>query len=347
MVGDSMSANPTLSIIIPVFNTESFLLKKCISSLINQRFKDFEILIIDDGSDENFATEYKNISKLDNRIKLLCKNNGGVSSARNLGIKNAVGRYISFVDSDDWVSSDFLELLVNNLELSGADLAVVEADYCYSEEDTTNNIRDSVEPIKVNKSSTYEQMLVSKTFAGFLCNKLFKRELMENLYLDESLHICEDFEFVSRYCKNINATSFIPLKVYHYRQRKPTMKSLTMYNSRGFSLLEARQKIENIYEDEAKEHAFLTHIYTLKAAINLRARYKVSKANNAEEYARIKEIINTYMHLAFRFNQIKIWETINILFAYCFPKVMLRMKAKIRMRGIDVKNSSNNISRRS
>ena len=96
-----------VSIIVPVYNTPIEYLKKCIESLVSQTYRDIEILLIDDGSQKQVADFVSELPYQDGRIFVFHKENGGVSSARNLGLQKARGKYISFVDSDDWVESDF------------------------------------------------------------------------------------------------------------------------------------------------------------------------------------------------------------------------------------------------
>jgi len=97
---------PKISVIVPVYNSERCI-SKCIESILSQTFNNFELLLVDDGSTDNSCEICTFYSNIDERVKVIKKQNGGVSSARNLGLKNSVGQYISFIDSDDWVSQFF------------------------------------------------------------------------------------------------------------------------------------------------------------------------------------------------------------------------------------------------
>ena len=318
--------NPLVSVIIPVFNTPICYMERCINSLLNQTFGDFEVLIIDDGSEDKLAVRYEEFSKADKRIKILHKKNGGVSSARNMGINEACGKYISFVDGDDWVSADYLELLVSGLEKYNSDLSIVEANYCYSEEDEKKDNVDSKEYIVLDKNRFYEQMLNSETIGGYLCNKMFKRSMVEQLRLNENLHYCEDFEFAARYCQNIAQVCFVSRKAYHYWQREQSARCLTVYNSRIFSLLEARKRINEIYAVECPEQMIRLEKDLLKVALNLRARYKFSKANNTEQYDVIKQVIDGYIGKVIK--TAGFCEAINLALTFCFPKTAIRIKSE-------------------
>ncbi len=111
-----------VSVIVPVYNVEKYL-EECIESLINQTLTDIEIICINDGSTDNSLKILEELQKKDNRIKIINQKNSGVSSARNNGIENATGEYIGFVDSDDWIDSDYYEKLYNTAKKYNSDIA--------------------------------------------------------------------------------------------------------------------------------------------------------------------------------------------------------------------------------
>lgn len=113
---------PAISVIVPVYNTQKFL-EKCLESIINQTFKDIEIICINDGSTDNSMSILNDYSEIDSRIKIINQKNAGLSCARNTGINNAKGEYIGFVDSDDWIDLDFFEKLYNAAKNYDADIA--------------------------------------------------------------------------------------------------------------------------------------------------------------------------------------------------------------------------------
>ena len=119
-----MKKNNLISIIVPIYNVEKYL-KKCIDSIINQTYKNLEIILVDDGSPDNCGKICDEYAKKDNRIKVIHKENGGVSSARNVGVENATGEYIGFVDSDDYIEKDMYEVLINNLKKENADISII------------------------------------------------------------------------------------------------------------------------------------------------------------------------------------------------------------------------------
>lgn len=110
-----------VSIIVPIYNVELYL-KRCIDSLINQKYRNIEIILVDDGSPDNCPNICDGYAETDNRIKVIHKTNGGLSDARNAGLRTATGDLIAFVDSDDWVSSTYIEAMLNAMNDSGADI---------------------------------------------------------------------------------------------------------------------------------------------------------------------------------------------------------------------------------
>lgn len=116
-----MIKRPQFSIIVPIFNVEAFL-RKCIDSILNQSYKDFELILVDDGSQDNCAEICDEYKKADKRVNVLHKSNGGLVSARNAGVALATGNYIGYVDGDDWVSTDWLEIIQNIIVKYNADI---------------------------------------------------------------------------------------------------------------------------------------------------------------------------------------------------------------------------------
>lgn len=104
--------NPLISVIVPIYNVEKYL-ARCVDSIVNQTYKDFELILVDDGSPDNSGKICDEYAKKDSRIKVVHKKNGGLSDARNAGMAVATGEYISFIDSDDYVSDDFFECLLD------------------------------------------------------------------------------------------------------------------------------------------------------------------------------------------------------------------------------------------
>lgn len=200
--------NPLISIIIPIYNSEKSL-KDCITSIQNQTIKNIEIILVNDGSTDNSLSICLELASKDSRIKVINKSNGGVSSARNVGIQNARGEYLGFIDSDDIILTDFFE----NLYITEADLVM-------------SGINTGTHKIHPPKKERIEKIHIpgtlnkhcTTTYMRSVCTSLFRRQIIHdnNLIFDESLVWGEDYLFLLNFishCKHIN---FTPYCGYHY-----------------------------------------------------------------------------------------------------------------------------------
>jgi len=201
-----------VSIIVPVYNSEKTL-ELCIKSLISQTYKNIEIIIIDDGSQDKSEKIYKKYSKLDKRIIYKKIKNHGASYARNIGISISHGEYLCFVDSDDEVSANFCEVLLKNLISSNCDLSC--CGYIETKNDCPKNVIEQDKKI----FSEEKYLAILTKYQGFLCNKMFKKSIIikNNIQLNENIKMCEDLLFNFLYldkCKNIVCTNQI---LYMYK----------------------------------------------------------------------------------------------------------------------------------
>lgn len=210
--------NPFITIIIPVFNAEKYI-GQCISSVINQEFQDFEIILVNDGSSDGSSTICLEYAQNDKRIKYIEINNSGASHARNVGLDKASGEYIWFVDADDFIAPDFL----NQLQIyKPTDLTFFGYISIKDNKETIHRITDSARYF-FNRSEIDEELtklFESKSlFFGFTWNKIFKREIIQkyNIRFKENLIIKEDEIFTLEYSLNIESLSLLPLTPYFYR----------------------------------------------------------------------------------------------------------------------------------
>ena len=179
---------PKISVIVPVYNTEKYL-HRCIDSILAQTFEDFELLLIDDGSKDNSGAICDEYAARDSRVRVFHKENGGVSSARNLGLDNAVGEWIAWVDSDDYIAPNMYECLYETAKRDEADIVYCNFFIDYGDE----KIRYRLAPSSKDKHS----MLVGwiSEYWTVLWTSLTKRSLYENnsLRFPYDFNFCEDF----------------------------------------------------------------------------------------------------------------------------------------------------------
>ena len=208
--------NSLVSVIVPVYNVEKYL-DKCIKSILNQKYRNIEIILVDDGSTDSSGSICDSYAKKDDRIKVIHKKNGGLSSARNTGIDEAKGEYIGFVDSDDYIDEDMYETMVKKLIDNNSDIVICSKVIEYSNGKILKNnykeklIKDNIEGLK--------QLNSYKVFDMSACDKLYKISLFKNIRFPFGKK-CEDYYTMFKLISKCKKILYIPNCYYHYFQRE-------------------------------------------------------------------------------------------------------------------------------
>ena len=249
-----------VSIIIPIYNVEKYL-EQCIKSLINQTYRNLEIILINDGSTDKSTKICEKYKNQDNRIVFINKKNGGAASAKNEGLKIAKGDYITFVDSDDFIEPDMIEYMVNTIKKYNSD--IIQCSFTNLYKNTERFKQDKIVEQKIS-SKDFLELFLKKWDSSLFWNKLFKREVIENVFFKEGR--CIDDEFFTYKCV-INSKSIVTSNkiVYNYRMRKSgVMKSESsqkqILKDRVDYLYERYEIVRKIYKDLDKD--FLEHLLT-------------------------------------------------------------------------------------
>ena len=203
--------NPKISVIVPVYNVEQYL-RRCIDSILAQTFTDFEVLLIDDGSKDRSGEICDEYAKKDIRVKVFHKKNGGVSSARNVGLDNAKGEWITFVDADDYIASDFLSAINNNCDfiIGQSQHFNSTGKYWISENISTQDV--------VNKEQ-FQSFLAHNLVCHIMrtpWGKFFKRNLIGKIRYDERMKVGEDTVFVHNYLLHCKSIAVVDNITYYY-----------------------------------------------------------------------------------------------------------------------------------
>lgn len=207
-----------ISIIIPVYNASRYL-NECIQSVVNQSYKDFECILIDDGSSDGSEIICDQWEHKDSRIKVIHQPNQGVSKARNKGITEAQGEYIAFIDSDDWIDSNYLNTLLQPIEESNVDLVVCGLQQHYSNE-MFKNYSYKTGIIHIERQDTNAFTDINKKFLLFgPVIKLYKRTIIQthNIHFPPEYTYGEDLLFNYNYLEYVKAIYIIDQCLYHYR----------------------------------------------------------------------------------------------------------------------------------
>ena len=200
-----------VSIIIPVYNAETFL-GKCIDSVIKQSYKNIEIILVNDGSTDNSLELCNNYKKQDKRIKVIDIYNGGASFARNKGIDICTGDYITFVDSDDYVTNDYVEVLVNTLESNDYDICCC---CCFKKYPDGKIEKEKFVERDISQEDFIKGLFLQQGL-GVCRNKLYKREIIGDTRFEEKLQVGEDSYFNLCLSKRVNKVKYIDTCLYYY-----------------------------------------------------------------------------------------------------------------------------------
>ena len=236
---------PIISIIVPVYNTEKFL-HRCIDSILAQTYTDFELLLIDDGSKDSSGTISDEYAAKDARVRVFHKENGGVSSARNLGLDNARGEWVTFVDSDDYIEENFLKSFEENLD---ADLVVGNMVICENGK-SRRDIGAHIVPGKYNSiQSALKGNLTNHAFCA-PWGKLFYKECIGDLYFDVRMTICEDTKFVYNYIAKAKDMRILSTdEATHYVYMYPSIPSREKYQMSVESSVYCLLSMEKAYQE--------------------------------------------------------------------------------------------------
>ena len=243
--------NKLVSVIVPVYKVERYL-DRCINSLVNQSYSHIEIILVDDGSPDKCPQLCDEWALQDARIKVVHKKNGGLSDARNEGLRKSSGKYICFVDSDDYVSTKFVETLYELLHEYNTDMSAVSHKNVFSEEqegyENTNHkeittIFEGEEAIK--------QLFSNDTFANYAWNKMYTRELFENISFPVGRKM-EDLGTTYKLLLSANKIAYSTKVLYYYFQREDSILhkvDLDFYRDKFELSRERYEKIQGVYPD--------------------------------------------------------------------------------------------------
>lgn len=254
---------PLISIIIPVYNAERFI-SRCIESVLSQKNRNFELLLIDDGSTDKSKSICDDYAQRDNRIQVIHKQNGGVSSARNTGLSFVKGEWVSFVDADDYLSNDFLDI-----ESAHTDCDVIQKSY-----HIINN-QSILQKYEINKSEIISgkhnviSFFINKR-NNELWNKLIRLDVIKDRKFDENTKIGEDMLFFAMLLKDISKYALSSLGYYNYVMNDSSaMKKINNNKAERFKILKQNiQKIRTICNDNIIANSIIYKSYILNLLEN-------------------------------------------------------------------------------
>lgn len=279
---------PKLSIIIPAYNTDKYI-RECLDSIVNQKTISYEVVIIDDGSTDKTSEICDEYAKVYSRIRVFHLQNTGVSNARNLGIKNAIGELIWFVDSDDVLKPNSIDIVINKSRNS--DLLI----FGINEFDKNNNRNRNFEKNCIDNLKAINRMLEDNDMRGYLFNKVFRTSIIKNnqILFNNNIKTCEDLLFCIEYTNHIKKANIINDVLYSYRQRRNGAIHSRL-NKKQATALEAFSRIEEMCNE--KESSLKSKALFIKAYY----KYKpiLSEQQKREYIKKLKKYKGSYRYFS-------------------------------------------------
>lgn len=220
-----------ISVIVPVYNVEKYL-NRCIDSIINQTYTDLEIILVDDGSTDSSGSICDEYAQKDERIKVIHKENGGLSDARNTGVAAATGDYVSFIDSDDYIEPDMMELLITTIGDCDMSMCGMYHEYPNHVESHYNSETMS---FKTDGISAFALILEGRILSGYMCNRLIKSEIVKKLRFPKG-KIFEDMYYNNELMPLIKDVYINTKPMYHYLHRENSITKQS-YSSKNMDLI--------------------------------------------------------------------------------------------------------------
>lgn len=240
---------PLISVVIPVYNVKAYI-RKCVESVNNQTYRNLEIILVDDGSTDGSNKICDDLALEDDRVLVIHKKNGGLSDARNVGINKAKGKYITFIDSDDYVSNDYIEYLYNLLSNTNSDISICNPIYIYEnkEKDIKDSIQNETIVKKMNSIEALEMMLYQNYYDTSAWGKLYKIELFQDIRYPVGM-LFEDMGTTYKlFLKSTNIV-FGNAEKYYYLQRVNSISN-NIFNYKKMDYLKFAEEIYNYVEKE-------------------------------------------------------------------------------------------------
>lgn len=279
-----------VSVIVPVYNADKYV-KGCIESILNQTYKDIELILVNDGSTDQSGSvcrEYENAE----RVQFFDRTNHGVSETRNFALSKANGDYVLYIDSDDTMEPEMIEILVRALEENNSDCSMCGMIHDYQDKKSRNFPEDRIQKTVSGVEAIKEIFINYIATAGPVC-KLFKRELIDENAFPKDLSVGEDSVAVIQTLCKAKKVSFDTAPMYHYNHREESIMT-SSFSKRDFDLIEAYNRIETIIKAEGyfadlQKSCKFRQIWARFHALD---KFLKSKQDSYENKKRIKSVVS-------------------------------------------------------
>lgn len=247
-----------VSIIVPIYNAENYL-RRCVDSILNQEYTDFELLLVNDGSTDASGDICEEYGDRDPRVIVIQKENTGVSDSRNRALDRARGKYLQFLDSDDWITPDATRLFVRAAEEYGCDMVISDFYRVVGERLSTKGDIEEEGVLTREEFAAHMMENPADFYYGVLWNKLYRRDIVEehNLRMDTDINWCEDFMFNLEYIRYAKVFYALHAPIYYYVKRKGSLASQGINISKTVKMkLNVFEYYNNFYKHVLEEEDY-------------------------------------------------------------------------------------------
>lgn len=241
-----------ISIIVPIFNVSKYL-DNCVESILNQNYKNIELILVDDGSTDGSEKKCDDWAQKDSRVVVIHKENGGSADSRNVGMEAAKGEYIGFVDSDDWIAPEMYEKLIEVIHERNLDMSVC---FFKAVSDENYEFNNTEYPTTEYTGRDFANLIIAEkkpriSYAIWKC--LYKREVIKDIKFYKGVHYNEDAVFLIESLWNAKKMAFIDAPMYYYRVHESSISNIDISEKRINDILFKCQWLLNYYEKNAND----------------------------------------------------------------------------------------------
>lgn len=319
-----MNCKGLISIIVPIYKVEK-VLDRCIRSIVCQTYSDLEIILVNDGSPDNCPDICDRWEKKDSRIKVIHKENGGLSDARNAGLEFANGEFIGFVDSDDWIAPEMYERLLKSMIQNNSDIAACSVEMVW-ENNSQSRMLTQQKNCVLNRKEAQLELLIESKLKDPVWYKLYRKSVIEGMFFEKGKYH-EDVFWSYRAIGNANSVSIIDYIGYYYWQRGESIMG-EKYSLKRLDAVEGKCNRQEYFKEYFPEleskglvDLWFTCLYQGQVALK-----ELSQKEVLQVFQRLKEVLKKYPILKKSFKDIKKMHRIWIF----MEKISLIQTCKIR-----------------
>lgn len=317
-----------ISVIVPIYNVESYVLG-CLTSIQNQTFRDFEVICIDDGSTDNSAQIAADFCTKDNRFSLIRQENKGLSGARNTGLDAAQGQYIYFIDSDDYLHPQALEIMYDVIQEQKTDVVNIQLIKTKEHYPVDFTVFKKPYPKIQEIDNPFGAFVSRREIATGVCTRLYKKIILDDIRFIEGIYF-EDIPFTIQVMARISKMSYIPLPLYYYYTNPNSIMRSSFTEEKVRSYFRVIQEIYNYIQKNHPDYLPLVRRKVLNKRVKMMMNQAVRKQKDSEKQYQLfqgmqNQLSNFYVSGIISYKGLKLYHKIALfLLLHNCPKAACR-----------------------